>query len=101
MHVIMNIAYDEHDSKRVNRMDLLDQQISNPDLARVAALRLEALGDEGVPALKRALRHHDSEVKFHAAQALCYLGEPDGIKILEDMAKTEPVFRWHALTALS
>jgi flagellar basal body P-ring protein FlgI len=101
MHVIMNIAYDEPDSKRVNRMDLLDQQISNPALARVSALRLEALGDEGVPALKRALRHHHSEVKFNAAQALCYMGEPDGIEIMEEMAKTEPSYRWHALTALS
>lgn len=101
IQVVMNIAYDEPNSKRVNRMELLDQQISNPELARVAALRLEALGDEGIPALKRALRHQDSEVKFNAAQALSYMGEPDGIQILEEMAKTEPAFRWHALTALS
>ena len=101
MQVIMNIAFDEPDAKRVNRMDLLDRQISDPALARVAALRLEAFGDEGVPALKRALRHHDSEVKFYAAQALCYMGEADGIEIVENMAKTEPAFRWHALTALA
>ncbi len=101
MQVVMSIAFDESDAQRVNRMDLLDKQISDPALARVAALRLEALGDEGVPALKRALRHHDIEVKFHAAQALCYMGEPDGLEILENMAKSEPAFRWHALTALA
>lgn len=101
MQIVMNLAVSEPDSERVNRLDLLDQQISDPASARQAALRLEGFGKEGVPALKRAIRHHDSEVKFHAAQALCYLGETDGISVLEDLAASEPAFRWHSLTALA
>ena len=59
------------------------------------------MGEEGVPALTRALRHPDLEVRFHAAQALAYLGEEAGVEQLLEAAETEPAFRWHALTALA
>ena len=99
--VVKNIAYNEPASERVNRMEELDRQIGEPSNAGLAATRLEALGKDGIPALKRALRHHDLEVQFHAAQALAYLGQPDGIDVLKRAAKEEPAFRWHSLAALS
>jgi flagellar basal body P-ring protein FlgI len=99
--VIRNIVYGETATDRVNRMEQLDREIGEPSKAAESAIRLEALGNEGIPALKRALRHHDLEVQFHAAQALAYSGQPDGIDVLKKSAKEEPAFRWNALAALS
>lgn len=99
--VVKNIAYSESVADRVNRMEQLDQEIGEPANAGLAAIRLEALGTDGIPALKRALRHPDLEVQFHAAQALAYSGQSDGIEILKRAAQEEPAFRWNALTALS
>ena len=99
--VIKNIAYAETVADRVNRMEQLDRQIGEPSKSGLAAIRLEALGTDGIPALKRALRHHDLEVQFHAAQALAYSGQADGVDALKQAAKEEPAFRWNALTALS
>ncbi len=99
--VIKNIAYSEPVADRVNRMEELDREMSQPSQAGETALKLEALGKEGIPALKRALRHHDLEVQFHAAQALAYSGHADGVEILVKAAKDEPAFRWHAMTALA
>ncbi|MEM7785383.1 MAG: flagellar basal body P-ring protein FlgI [Planctomycetota bacterium] len=99
--VIRNIAFDEKIDDRVNRLDELEQELNDPGKSGLAAIRLEAIGKQGIPALKRALRHHDFEVQFHAAEALAYSGESDGIDILQKAAKEEPAFRWHALTALA
>ncbi len=99
--VIKNISYAEPVADRVNRMERLDREIGEPTKAGLAAIRLEALGTDGIPALKRALRHHDLEVQFHAAQALAYSGQADGVDALKRAAKEEPAFRWNALTALS
>ena len=101
IQVVLSIAFDESDSERVNRLELLDQKMTDPASSRETAVRLEAYGKEGIPALKRALRHHDAEVRFQAAQALAYLGESDGIDILKKAAENEPAFRWHALTAMA
>lgn len=101
MAVVKNIAYSEPVSQRVERMEELDRQLGEPSTAGLASIRLEALGKDGIPALKRGLRHPDMEVRFHAAQALAYSGQPDGIDVLKKAVEIEPAFRWHALTALS
>lgn len=101
LQVIMNLAFDESDDKRVNRLDLLDQKMTESIDCLETALRLEGFGKEAVPALKRSLRHHDMEVKFHAAQALAFMGESAGLEILQKAAETESAFRWHALTAIA
>ena len=85
----------------MERLEKLDQQMGEPSAAAITSLRLEAYGKEGIPALKRALRHNDLEVQFHAAQALAYLGHADGVDVLKLSAKQEPAFRWHSLTALA
>ena len=99
--VIKNIAYDEKAADRVNRMDELEQEMNDPSTAPLASIRLEGLGKDGIPALKRALRHHDFEIQFHAAQSLAYSGQADGVDILKKAAAEEPAFRWHAFTALA
>ena len=101
VQVLSQIAFDETANARVNRLAQLDRELQQPAMCRDAAIRLEAIGPEGAPALKRGLANNDLEVQFHSAQALAYLGEPDGIDVLESVAASEPAFRWHALTALS
>ena len=99
--VVKNLAYSEPVADRVNRMEQLDREMGQPTLAGETALKLEAIGKQGIPALKRALRHLDLEVQFHAAQALAYSGHADGVEILVKAAREEPAFRWHAMTALA
>jgi len=99
--VIGNIAFDEQPQDRVNRLEQLDRELNEPLTCRDAALRLEALGPEGIPALRRGLLNSDQEVRFQSAEALAYLGEPDGIDVLLEAATNSPNLRWHALTALS
>jgi hypothetical protein len=99
--VIAQIAYDEPPQLRVNRLEQLDRELNQPVTCRDAALRLEAIGLEGVPALRRGLLNSDPEIRFQAAEALSYLGEADGIDVLLEAASNSPKSRWHALTALA
>ncbi len=101
MQVVTNLAHSESATQRMVRIEKLTQQMVDPTKSGLTSLRLEGLGNDGLPALKRALRHTDLEVKFYAAQALAYMGETDGVDHLKFVAKTEPAFRWHALTALA
>jgi len=98
---LLMIAFDESTADRVNRLASLDRKIADGETAKSVALELEAIGDEGIPSLKRALRHQDFEVKFPAAEALAYMGVSDGVQDLEFAAENEPAFRWHALMALT
>ena len=64
-------------------------------------MQLEAIGDKAKPALQAALKHRDLEVRFHAAEALAYMGVADGISELVAAAKAEKSYRWHAFAALA
>ncbi|MFN9878399.1 MAG: flagellar basal body P-ring protein FlgI, partial [Planctomycetota bacterium] len=99
--VVSQIAFDETPQARVNRLEQLARELNQPVTCRDAALRLEAIGLEGVPALRRGLLNSDPEIRFQAAEALAYLGEADGIDVLLETATSSPKSRWHALTALS
>ena len=101
LQVISNLAHSESTADRLVRMEKLESDLSKPNEAGITSVRLEALGQDGIPILKRALLQDDLEIKFYAAQALAYLGEADGIDHLNFVAETEPAFRWHALTALA
>ena len=101
IQALQAMAYAESVDDRVDRIDDLDRRISDPATSQRAAIELEAIGEEGIPALLRALKHPDFEVRFHIAEALAYLGKTDGIPHLKLAAESEPAFRWHALTALA
>ncbi len=101
VQVIVNMAYQETAEHRLNRMEQLEMELKEPALARDAALKLEAIGREAIPALKRALQSDDPEVRFHSAEALAYLDQGDGIGELKAAAQKVPDYRWHALTALA
>ncbi len=99
--VVSNMAYSEPAHLKVNRMDTLEASLQNPLTAGLAAIRLEAIGKQAIPTLKRALGHSNLQVRFAAAQALAYQGLNDGVTTLELAARTEPAFRWQALSALT
>ena len=101
LSVVKNLAYSEPVEDRINRLEQLEREMGQPTLSGETALKLEAIGKQGIPALKRALGHSDLEVQFHAAEALAYSGHADGVEILVKAAREEPAFRWHAMTALA
>jgi hypothetical protein len=76
--------------------DLLD-----PARTVTSALRLEALGEGSVPALKAGLESPHPLVRFCAAEALAYLGCPSAGEELARAAATQPSLRAFALTALA
>ena len=54
---------------------MLEDELRNPSISATTALQLEALGQDGIPALKLGLNHGDKEVVFYSAEALAYLDD--------------------------
>lgn len=101
LDIASNIVHSETPNQLAERVDKLEKELMDPATSELAAFRLEAIGKQGLPILKRAMRHESLEVKFYAGEALAYMGESDGISHLKYVAEKEPAFRWAALTALS
>jgi hypothetical protein len=101
LRVIRNIPLKETPAERLARIQLLERKLQEPASAALAAIQLEAIGNEAIPALKKGLAARDLEVKFYAAEALAYLDQPEAAAPLAEVAQAESAFRWHALTALS
>jgi hypothetical protein len=100
MRVIRALPIRETDSQRIARLALLERQLLDAITAATAAIKLEALGKEGVKALLKGAASSDPEVRFYAAEALAYLDETAAVTPLAEAAK-HPAFRAFALTALS
>lgn len=101
MQVIRALAVREPAVRQVQRLEVLGRQLLDPVTAGRAALRLEAIGKEGIPLLRRGLESPDPEVRFHAAQALAYLDVSEAVPALVAASREEPAFRAYALAALS
>ncbi len=99
--VLASTAINESSADRLERIQRIEREFHEPGMANISALRLESIGRDALPSLRRALRSDDQEVRFHAAQAITYIGETDGVEELERVARGERAFRWHALTALA
>jgi flagellar basal body P-ring protein FlgI len=99
--VVRSIPLREAAFQRARRLEVLEQKLFEPTTCAKASLQLEAIGKEAIPALKKGLKSPDLETRFHAAQALAYLDEPESAQTLGEAAREEYAFRWQALTALS
>jgi hypothetical protein len=99
--VVGAIPLRESPAERAERLESLARLLADPTTAALAAVRLEAVGQDGVKILKQALAANDVEVRFYAAEALAYLDESDATDVLTETARREPALRWHALTALA
>jgi hypothetical protein len=97
VNIPTNNKGDDHRSYRQRlEADLLD-----PAHTVVAALRLEALGQLGKPALKQGLKSEHPLVRFCSAEALAYLSDPDGGNELATAVARSPLLRAFALTAMA
>jgi Flagellar P-ring protein len=79
----------------------LHQMVLDPRETVRAALRLEALGRESIPALKKGLASTNPLVRFATAESLTYLGCTAGIEELARLADQHEMLRGRCLTALA
>jgi hypothetical protein len=86
---------------RVVRMEKWSRELLDPKTAGQAALKLEGIGPNAIPALQAALASTNPQVKFFGAEALAYLHDPSGVDVLAETAASLPEFRLFALTALA
>jgi len=101
MQVVRAIALRESPVRRIERMALLEKQLLDPITSAHAALQLEAIGRDGIDAIKKGLTVDDVEVRFRAAEALAYLDDSAAAETLGRVARDEPAFRVFALSALA
>ena len=101
LQVARNIAFRETPVAQRVRMQKLEKLLNEPETAELSAVKLEAIGTNAIPILKRALTNSSLEVRLHAAMALAYLEVPDGLNDLAEAARTEPAFRVFALAAMA
>lgn len=101
VRVVRSVAVVEPAGGRHARLELLGRQLADPVTAPAAALRLEAIGKEAIPTLRRALDSNDAESRFAAAEALAYLGESVAAPHLAGAATDMRSARPAALAALT
>ncbi|MDR1141704.1 MAG: flagellar basal body P-ring protein FlgI [Planctomycetaceae bacterium] len=101
VRVVQAIACYETPAKQLHRIERLKTDLLIPEKSQQAAFQLEAIGKKGSEALRGGLSSPNTEVRFHAATSLAYLGDGTPSKILADIARNEPAFRVYALNALS
>ncbi len=102
MRVVRNIAIRETSFAQQARLRLLKNQLLDPVTTAMAAVRLEALGnEEAIAVLKKGLSSDDPEVRFYSAEALAYLDVTEAVEPLALAARDEPALRINAMVALS
>jgi flagellar basal body P-ring protein FlgI len=99
--VVRSVALNQTSTEQLARLQRLEQQLLDPLTSANAALRLEAIGKEGIDVLRKGLASSDAEVRFYSAEALAYLDDASAAAPLAEAARNEPAFRVFALTALS
>ena len=100
IRVVRAVAVVEPPAGRHARLELLSRQLADPVTAPMAALKLEAVGRDAVPVLKKGLESSDAEVRFASAEALAYLGESAAAPHLAEAATNIRASRPAALSAL-
>lgn len=100
LDVVRSIAIHETDTERMERIALLEKQLHEPVTTAAAARQLEALGQQGIDTLVKAIASPDPEVRFSAAEALAYLDRREAAEPLGRIARDQPAFRVYALAAL-
>jgi len=101
LRVVRSIAIKESVADQAARINILERQLTDHVSSATAALRLEAIGQDGVPTLIKGIEESDPEVRFYSAEALAYLDRREAAAPLARAARDEPAFRVYALAALS
>lgn len=85
---------------RARRQQQWTAELLDPATAGQAALKLEGIGRNATESLKSGLASENAQVRFFAAEALAYLGDPAGVDELA-AAAVRPEFQAYALAALA
>ncbi len=101
LRVVRLIPLNAQDGGKGAYRQRLEQELLDPARAVAAALRLEALGADTVPSLKKGLESDHPLVRFCAAEALAYLGSPSCGEELARCVEKQPALRAFSLTALA
>ena len=86
---------------RAQRLERWSKELLDSKTAGRAALKLEGLGGNAIPALKTGLESTDLHVKYFAAESLAFLGDPSGAEVLSQAAIRDKELRAAALKALA
>lgn len=100
IRVIQNIPISTREKRVMERVETLRLQLQRPETAVQAAIRLEALGEDGLAVLKETLDSPNAEIRFYAAESLAYQDLREAAEPLAEIARTQPAFRYRALMAL-
>jgi hypothetical protein len=101
LRVVRQIPMSDTAEARIAYRRKLEERLLNPAHTVVAALKLEALGQDSVPILKRGLASDHALVQFCAAEALAYLGSSAAGEVLGRTVEQQPALRAFSLTALA
>lgn len=101
LRVVRLIPYDGVPPEQHAYRQRLREHLLDPKHTVTAALRLEALGPDGLPALRTGLKSEHSLVRFSSAEALAYLGAPEAGEPLANLIQEKPLLRAYCLTALA
>ena len=100
MRVIRFIPLSPSTSFRRRHLAECETELLSESTAQVGALKLEAMGKEAIPSLKKGLGSDNELVRFCAAESLAFLNQPESIEPLAEAARTNNGFRYRALIAL-
>lgn len=93
--------YQVAEADRIGYRRRLEEQLQDPVRTIQAALRLEALGPDSIPTLKKGLASEHPLVRFASAESLAYLGNAACGEELAKLAVEQPALRAFSLTALA
>lgn len=100
VRVVRSLPFKESLEEQLVRLSVLERNLLDPISCAGAALKLEAIGKEAIPTLKKGLQSPDVEVRFYSAEALAYLDDKSAAAPLGEIAANQPAFRAFALAAL-
>src|SRR5690606_15246651 len=100
VNVIRNIPLSQATTYRVKRLGELQLELLDEATTQAAAMKLEAMGDESLPVLKKGLESQSELIRFCAADALAYLDQNISIEPLREAAANRNAFRYRAIMAL-
>ncbi|HEX3659535.1 MAG TPA: flagellar basal body P-ring protein FlgI [Pirellulales bacterium] len=101
IRVVRALPLHETPKQQQARVQLLERQLLDPITSATAAVRLEALGKDGIESLRKGMGASEEEVRFYSAEALAYLDQTEAAPLLGKLAHDVPAFRAYALAALS
>ena len=100
VQVVRAVALRQSEADRIERLETLKKQLLDPITSARAALQLEAIGKQGIEALKEGIISANPEVRFYSAEALAYLDDSAAAPVLAEIARDQPAFRVFALNAI-